>query len=162
GHGLTNPGTVHPNLPAAALVELALRRDEGVLAANGAFVAYTGAHTGRSPKDRYIVDDPTVHGDIAWGAVNQPIEPARFNRLFDKTRAYLQGRELFVFDGWACADERYRLPVRVITEKAWHCLFAQCLLLRPNAAQRGDFQPQLTILHAAGLSADPAADGTRT
>src|SRR5262245_1958118 len=162
GHGLTNPGTVHAHLPAAALVEHALRRGEGQLADNGAFVAYTGARTGRSPHDRFLVADPAVRQHIAWGKVNQPMEPAVFARLLDKTRSYFQGRELFVFDGWACADERYRLPVRVITEKAWHCLFAQCLLLRPNAAQRGDFVPQLTILHAAGLSADPAADGTRS
>src|SRR5262245_27311315 len=162
GHGLTNPGTVHAHLPAAALVEHALRRGEGQLADNGAFVAYTGARTGRSPHDRFLVADPAVRQHIAWGKVNQPMEPAVFARLLDKTRSYFQGRELFVFDGWACADERYRLPVRVIAELAWHCLFARCLLLRPTAGQRQGFAPQLTILAAPGLSADAETDGTRS
>ncbi len=161
GHGLINPGTVHANLPSAALVELALRRGEATLAANGALVAYTGARTGRSPRDRYVVADAAVKDRVWWGPVNQPMEPAAFTHLLDKTRAYLQGRDLFVFDGWACADPRYRLAVRVITEKAWHCLFAQCLLLRPGPGQRGKFKPDLTIIHAADLHADPKTDRTR-
>src|SRR5262249_9708128 len=97
-----------------------------------------------------------------WGNVNRPLAPAAFDRLHDKVLAYLQGRDLFVFDGWACADPRHRLRVRVVAEKAWHALFAHCLFLRPAAADRADFRPELTILHACGLHADPAADGTRT
>jgi phosphoenolpyruvate carboxykinase (ATP) len=161
-HGLMNLGAVHDNLPAPALVELALRRDEGMLSTQGAFVAYTGVHTGRSPKDRYLVADPGSTEKIDWGKINQPMQPDVFGKLLDKTRGYLQGKDLFVFDGWACADERYRLPVRVISEKAWHCLFARCLLLRPTAAQRAGFQPQLTIIHAADVHSEPARDGTRS
>jgi phosphoenolpyruvate carboxykinase (ATP) len=161
-HGLINPGKIHANLPASAWVELALRRDEGILAAKGALVAYTGKHTGRSPKDRYIVANPASKDSIGWGPVNQPIEPAAFDGLHDKVRAYLQNRELFVFDGWACADPRYRLPVRLIAEKAWHALFARCLLLRPGPADLAAFQPKVTILHAAGFRAEPAIDGTRS
>ena len=161
-HGLVNPGTVHANLPPAALVELALRKREGMLADNGALVANTGSRTGRSPRDRYIVAEPASKDQIAWGSVNQPIEPDAYQRLLEKTRTYFQGRDLFVFDGWACADPKYRLPVRVIAEKAWHALFAQCLLLRPNAAERTGFVPELTIFAAAGVHADPQRDGTRS
>jgi phosphoenolpyruvate carboxykinase (ATP) len=90
------------------------------------------------------------------------MEPAAFERLLDRVRAYLQGRDLFVTDNWACADPRYRLNIRVIAEKAWHALFAQCLLLRPTLDERAGFQPQLTILHASGMHAEPALDGTRS
>src|SRR5262245_38295523 len=121
-HGLTQVGKVHANLSAAALVEEAVRRGEAVLASNGALNAHTGKRTGRSPRDRFIAADPGVREQIAWGKVNQPMEPAAFARLADKTRQYLRGKELFVFDGWACADPRHRLSVRVITEKAWHSL----------------------------------------
>src|SRR5262249_14454172 len=127
-HGLINPGTIHATLSPAELVEQAVRRGEGLLADNGAFVAYTGEHTGRSPRDRFVVAEPPSQDALWWGPVNRPLEPAAFRRLLDKAHAYLQGRELFAFDGWACADPRYRLPVRVFTEKAWHALFSRCLL----------------------------------
>ncbi len=161
-HGILNPGTIHANLPAPELIEQAVRREEGTLADNGALAALTGAHTGRSPLDRYIVSEPSIKDEIWWGQVNRPLEPPVFDRLLAKAVAYLQNRDLFVFDGWACADPKYRLQVRVITEKAWHSLFARCLLLRPPAAALAGFRPQLTILHAAGLLADPKLDGTRT
>jgi phosphoenolpyruvate carboxykinase (ATP) len=93
--------------------------------------------------------------------VNQPLSPAQFQHLFDKARAYVQGRELFVFDGWAGADPRYRLAVRVITEKAWHCLFARTLFRRPTADELAHFQPEFTVLSLGELHADPATDGTR-
>ncbi len=161
-HGLINTGKVYANLSSAALTELALARGEGQLTAAGALVAYTGTRTGRSPKDRFLVDEPERAGDIAWGKVNQPMEPAVFERLLDKVRAYLQGRDVFVFDGWACADPRHRLRVRVVAEKSWHALFAQCLFLRPTAEQRAGFVPDFTVLNACGLRADPAADHTRS
>ncbi|HXG09975.1 MAG TPA: phosphoenolpyruvate carboxykinase (ATP) [Gemmataceae bacterium] len=161
-HGLINPGPVHANLAPSALTELALARGEGLLTETGALVAYTGSRTGRSPLDRYLVAEPAVRDEIWWGSVNRPMEPAAFQRLLDKVLAYLQGRELFVFDGWACADPRHRLNVRVIAEKAWHALFARCLFLRPPPGELGDGPPQLTVLNACGMRADPAADGTRS
>jgi phosphoenolpyruvate carboxykinase (ATP) len=161
-HGLINPGAIHANLSPAALVEHALARDEAVLAGNGALVAYTGAYTGRAPQDRYLVAEPPSKEQIWWGPVNRPLEPGVFERLLDKARAYLQRRDLFVFDGWACADPKYRLPVRVIAEKGWHALFAHCLLLRPPRAELPSFAPQLTVIHAADLLAEPARDGTRS
>src|SRR5437763_8968012 len=168
GHGLINPGRVRDNLSASELTELALARGEGLLSDRGARVAYTGPRTGRSPRDRFLVADPSYREQIWWGPINRPLEPAAFDRLHDRVRAYLQGRDLFVFDGWACADPRHRLRVRVVAELAWHALFAQCLLLRPHAgellrpADASARAPDLTILAAAGMSADPAIDGTRS
>jgi phosphoenolpyruvate carboxykinase (ATP) len=159
-HGLRYPGPVHHNLAPAALVEHALRRGEGTLADNGALVAYTGAITGRSPRDRYIVAQPPSQGQIDWGSVNRPLEPAAFQRLSHLMRAYLQNRELFVFDGFAGADPHYRIGVRVVAELAWHALFAHCLLLRPTHAELEAFAPQCTILCAPNVHAAPAEDGT--
>jgi phosphoenolpyruvate carboxykinase (ATP) len=160
GLGLRRPGEVHANLAPAALTELALARSEALLAERGALVAYTGERTGRSPKDRFLVANPQSKGDIWWGPVNRAIEPAAFNRLHRKTLDYFEGRDLFVCDGWACADPRHRLAVRVVADKAWHALFARCLLLRASPQDLAGFQPQLTILVPSDLRADPATDGT--
>jgi phosphoenolpyruvate carboxykinase (ATP) len=161
-HGLVNPARVFANLPPAALVEQALARHEGVLSDRGALVAVTGDRTGRSPRDRFVVDDETTHDQLWWGPVNRPIEPAVFDRLHEKVRAYLQGRDLFVCDGWACADPRHRLKVRLIGEMAWQTLFLRCLLLRPPAEELQNFEPDLTIFAVPGMHADPAGDHTRS
>ncbi|MCI0379270.1 MAG: phosphoenolpyruvate carboxykinase (ATP) [Gemmataceae bacterium] len=162
-HGLTPTGSVHARLSAAMLVEHALRRGEGVLAESGAFVAATGKYTGRSPRDKYLVREPSVEKAVAWGSANQPMDSAAFERILGKVRAHLSSRDLFVFDGWACAAPEYRLPVRVIAEKAWHALFAQCLLLRARTPDDfAGFQPALTVLCAADLMMEPARDGTRS
>ncbi len=179
-HGLRHCGAVHANLAPAALVELAVRRGEGCLAANGAFTATTGSRTGRSPRDRFIVAEPSSEKAIGWGAVNRPMAPDAFDRLHHRVLAYLQGRDLFVCDATACADPRYALSVRVIADKAWHALFARCLLRDPHEAEthsRGTSvgglplsdtgEPHapaagLTILCASDMQADPAIDGTRT
>jgi phosphoenolpyruvate carboxykinase (ATP) len=160
--GLVNPGPVAANRPAAELVELALARHEGGLTARGALVAYTGARTGRSPQDRYVVRDPDTEARIAWGPVNRPMDPAAFDRLLARATAYLQGRPLFVGDLHACADPTYRLNVRVVAEKAWHALFARCLFLRPGPDDLAKFRPDWTVVAAADFKADPARDGTRS
>jgi phosphoenolpyruvate carboxykinase (ATP) len=163
--GLINTGRIHANLGRAALAEQAVLRGEGMLTDTGALVASTGARTGRSPRDRYVIPEPGRKDDIWWGASNQPIDPAVFQRLLDKTLAYLQGRDLFVTDAWACADPRYRLSVRLVAEKAWHALFIHSLLLRPTReelAALANGTPQLTIINACGMYADPASDGTRS
>src|SRR5438552_3212503 len=123
-------GAVHPRLAPPALIELALARGEGFLADTGAFVAYTGQRTGRSPKDRFVVGGPDSKDRVWWGPENQPMEPAAADHLLGRLRDYFQGRDLFVFDGYACADPAHRLNVRVVADKAWHALFAQCLLRR--------------------------------
>jgi phosphoenolpyruvate carboxykinase (ATP) len=160
--GLINLGRVHFNLSPAVLTEIALGRGEGLLSSKGAFVAYTGSRTGRSPQDRFIVSNPESRDEIWWGPVNRAIEPAVFDRMLEKVRAYLQGRDLFVKDVWACADPRHRLTVRVIAEKAWHALFCHSLFLRPPPGERIDDTPALTIIHACDLRADPKTDGTRS
>src|SRR5262249_28209493 len=161
-YGLANLGRVHVNLSPALLTEMALARGEGLMASKGAFVAYTGARTGRSPQDRFIVSNPESRDEIGWGKVNRPIEPAVFDRMLDKVGAYLQGRDLFVKDVWACADPRHRLSVRVITEMTWHALFVHSLFLRPAPGERSDSTPGLTIIHAAGLRTEPQTDGTHS
>ena len=161
--GVTHPGRVFANLSPAALVEEAVRRNEGVLSDAGAFSAVTGEPTGRSPKDKFFAREAGVEDEIAWGGVNQPMEPAAFARLRDLARAYLQNRDLFVFDGHACADPRHRLPLRVVTEKAWHSLFARCLFLRPAAGRAGRrSSPSGRSCTPPDFHADPARDGTRS
>jgi phosphoenolpyruvate carboxykinase (ATP) len=179
--GLHHPGNVCAGLAAAPLVEWALRRNEGVLAANGALVAFTGSRTGRSPRDRWLVAEPSSRDAIWWGPVNRPMEPESFERLHHRMLAYLQGRDLFVTDGSVCADPHYALPVRVVADLAWHALFARNLLRppmgngewgmgnerRPDSSHSPFPIPhsplrELTILCAAGMHADPAIDGTRT
>jgi phosphoenolpyruvate carboxykinase (ATP) len=158
---IPKPGPILANLSSAALLENALRRSEGVLTDLGALSAFTGSRTGRSPKDKFIVKDPVVAGEIDWSA-NQTMDPSVFARFRDRVLAHLSGRELFVFDGFACAPKRHRLPLRVVTEKAWHSLFARCLFLRPTSEELQTFDSEWTVLHASDFRAEPARDGTRT
>jgi phosphoenolpyruvate carboxykinase (ATP) len=160
--GINNLGPVHRNLAPASLVEQAVRRGEGILTSMGAFAAFTGARTGRSPKDKFIVREASVEPHINWGPVNQPLDSAKFDRIRDLIRGYLQNRELFVFDGHACADEKHRIRLRVVTEKAWHNLFARCMFIRPQPSDLEGFEPDWTILHAPNFHPDPARDGTHS
>ena len=118
-----------------ALVAEALRREEARLSADGALVATTGRFTGRSPKDKYFVAYPELQDEIDWGATNQPLEPRRFAGLLRRAVAHVAGRELFAQDLYAGADPTHRLRVRVITEQAWHSLFARNMFIRPSAAE---------------------------
>ena len=157
--GLAPRRDIHHNLPAPTLVEHAIRREEGVLVRSGALATKTGPRTGRSPDAKFLVDEPQVSSDIWWGEVNRPMPPETFERFRHKVVEYLSDHELYVFDGFAGADPEYRLPVRVVTEKAWHNLFAHQLFLRPGRSELARHEPEFTILHAPGLDADPA-DGT--
>ena len=116
--GIIAPKAVYRNLTPAELTERAVARGEGSLSDTGALVVTTGKYTGRSPNDRFVVDTPSIHDDIDWGKVNVPISPERFEQIYGKMMAYLQGREIFIFDGFAGADEQYHLPVRVVNELA--------------------------------------------
>ena len=156
--GLSPTGPVHLNSSTPVLVEMSLARRESQLTDNGALVVYTGERTGRSPKDRYIVRDAQTDSLVDWGAINQPIDGALFERIAQRVREHLNGRELFVCDGEACADPAYRLQVRVVAEKAWHALFVRCLLLRPQRADLARFQPAWHILVAPELRLDPVRD----
>ncbi len=150
------------NLMPSTLVELALKRGEGQLAATGALVTRTGKRTGRSPKDKFVVREPSCETHVAWGDVNVAIEPARFDALAARMSEYLADKDIFVQDLWAGADAANRLNVRVVTEFAWHSVFVRQLFIRPPHGQTSDFSPDFTVICAPNFHADPARDGTQS
>jgi phosphoenolpyruvate carboxykinase (ATP) len=162
GHGLTNLAAIHRNLSVPMLYEHAIRNGEGRIADGGAFVAITGQHTGRSPKDKYLVKEDSSEGDIAWGDVNIPVTEAVFDQVHQRMLAYFQRRHAYVAEVFAGADPAYRLPVRVVTEQAWHSLFARNMFIRPRREELDGFTPGFTILQAPGLVAMPEFDGLRS
>jgi phosphoenolpyruvate carboxykinase (ATP) len=162
GCGLLRLGRAWWNLPAPVLIEMALKRGEGHLVKGGAFVSDTRPHTGRSPEDRFIVDEDLVREQVDWGEVNRPLAPVHFTRLQAKMQAFLQHREVFVQDVHAGADPRHRIRVRVVTCEAWHSLFARNMFRIPPAEELADFEPDVTVVQAPALHAEPEADGTRT
>jgi phosphoenolpyruvate carboxykinase (ATP) len=152
----------HRNLGPAQLYEEAVRRDEAELSADGALACKTGLHTGRSAKDKFFVQEAGSEVQIAWGAVNQPMSPEHFSRLSSDVVDYLSQRERFVQDCFAGADSRFRTSVRVVTERAWHSLFARNLFIPATAASLPFFSPEYTIVDAPGFKAAPARHGTRS
>jgi phosphoenolpyruvate carboxykinase (ATP) len=151
--------TVHRNLSVPHLIEIAIKRGEGVLASNGALNVDTGERTGRSPNDKFLEDTSGIHDTIGWGKVNQPITPANFTKLEKLARSYLSKKqELFRFDGYAGADPQYRLKVSVITEEAWHSLFAKTLFINATESELADFEPDWTIINACNLTLDNPAE----
>jgi phosphoenolpyruvate carboxykinase (ATP) len=155
-------GAVYANLRPPALVEMALARGEGMLADNGALVVSTGAKTGRSPDDKYVVSSAETERDVWWGNVNRPVAPAVFDALLARATQHLGGGDRFVFDGFAGAAPAHRLPIRVVTDKAWVALFARTLFLRPTAEELASHVPAFTVVHAGGLPAGGAAAGVRS
>ncbi len=153
---------VHRNLAPALLVEAALRRGEAELAARGSLVAETGKRTGRSPKDKFTVEDAITKNKIAWGSANRPISPDKFDALYERVLDYLKGKELFVQDLYCGADPKYRLPIQVINEYAWHNLFVRQLFIRPTLEELKTHKPEFTILSAPSFKADPERDGTNS
>ncbi|MGE5704529.1 MAG: phosphoenolpyruvate carboxykinase (ATP) [Clostridia bacterium] len=152
----------HYNLSVAQLVEIAVKRGEGVLTDKGALNALTGKFTGRSPKDKFIVDEASVHENIDWGSVNQPIASEKFETLYADVLEYLQKKDLYVFDGFAGADEKYRLPIRVVNEYAWHNLFARQLFIRPTEAELANHTAEFTVIYTPEFKANPAVHGTNS
>ena len=161
--GITSPSAVHRNWTPAQLTEAALRRGEGTLANNGALVVTTGKYTGRSPKDKFIVDTPSIHDDIAWGKVNRPISREAFNSIKSKMIDYLNGKEVFIFDGFAGADKKYTQKFRVINEMASQNMFIHQLLIRPTAEELASYgEADYTIICAPGFKCNPEVDGTNS
>ena len=152
--GIANLRAAHWNCSVPELYEHALRRGEGELAYGGGFVTTTGEYTGRSPKDKFIVEEPSSSGDIWWGPINQKISEAKFDIVHKRMLAYFQGREVFVQDVFGGADPEYQLKVRVVTEQAWHSLFASNMFINPSDEARRDFEPQFTLLHAPNMLQD--------
>src|SRR5437660_1007537 len=161
-YGLVNLGNINWNLSPAVLVEHALARNEGILATNGAFAATTGSHTGRSPKDKFIVANEESAAKIWWGEYNHPMSPETFEGVRRSLAAYLQGRDVFVLDAAAGADPDYRMPLQVISELAWHNLFARQLFLRSNESDLEGDRPGFTILCVPNFHTDPRIHGTRS
>lgn len=154
-------GQVYRNLSVPKLVEEAILRNEGRLSETGALVVKTGKYTGRAAKDKFFVDVPSVHDKIAWGSINQPISKDRFDQAYAKVIAYLKGRDLFVFDGFAGADRSAAMKFRVINEMASQNLFVHQLLCRPTEEEKSGFVPDFTIIAVPNLKMEGAKDGVR-
>ncbi|TMF98264.1 MAG: phosphoenolpyruvate carboxykinase (ATP) [Chloroflexi bacterium] len=148
------------NLSPAALYEEAIRRSEAAIVSTGALTAETGKHTGRSPRDKFFVREPTSQDAIWWHPGNQPIASARFDGLLARMDEYIASHDVYTQDVFACADPRYRLRVRVISELAWHSLFAHNLFIRPAAEELMTFEPDFTVISLPSVQADPERDGT--
>jgi phosphoenolpyruvate carboxykinase (ATP) len=161
-HGIVNVNDVYWNLPTSALYEEAVRRREGLIAHLGPLVVRTGHHTGRSPNDKFIVREASSQDAIWWGNVNRPFDPERFERLYARLLAYLQLKDVFVQDCFASADTEYRIPIRVITEYAWHSLFARNMFIQASPDQYADFVPEFTIIDTPRFHAVPSMDGTQS
>lgn len=159
--GITGLGQVHYNLLEPALMTQAVARGEGKLGLGGAFLVSTGAHTGRSPKDKFVVRTPSVENSIWWDN-NKPMDPAAFDLLHADMLQHMKGRDYFVQDLFGGADADNRLDVRVVTELAWHGLFIRHLLRRPQADELATFTPEFTIINCPGFEADPARHGCRS
>jgi phosphoenolpyruvate carboxykinase (ATP) len=162
-HGLQPSGRVNWNLSTSGLYTHALLRGDARLAEGGPLVVDTGRHTGRSPKDKFVVREPESEARIWWGDVNQPIDEDTYERLREKVIAYHEGRDdLYVVDAFAGANPRHRLALRVVTDSPWHALFAKTLFIDPSDDEFREHEPRALVLHAPALEADPATDGTRS
>ncbi len=161
--GIISPKAVYRNLAPAKLVEAALRRGEGELSNTGALVIKTGKYTGRSPEDKFIVDTPAVHDSIAWGKVNRPISQEKFNAIRSKMVAYLQNREVFIFDGFAGASKENQKKFRIVNERACQNLFIHQLLIRPTEEELANYgEADFTIIVAPGFKCIPEIDGVHS
>ena len=161
--GFNNPATVYWNLPTESLYEEAVYRGEGNISKSGPFSVNTGRHTARSAQDKFIVKEPSTEADIWWGKHNRPFEAEKFDALFKKMQQFTDGKELFVQDCYGGADPKYRLKVRVITEYAWHSIFAKNMLIQPDTKEElADFSPEFTVISIPSFEANPEEDGTRS
>ena len=155
-------GRVHHNLSVPSLVELIISRKEGVLSSTGALSVKTGKFTGRSPDDKYIVDDEVTHDTVDWGKVNHPISEENFDRIFRRMKKHVEDKEFFIFDGFVGADPENRLPIRTINNRAWHNLFARQLFIRPSQEELKNHEPEFTLLSCDDFATIPEEEGTRS
>ncbi|MFA7419405.1 MAG: phosphoenolpyruvate carboxykinase (ATP) [Melioribacteraceae bacterium] len=161
--GITNLDRVYWNLPHEALYEEIIFRNEGRLAKEGALIVNTGKHTARAASDKFIVQEESTKKDIWWGNYNRPYAHEKWSQLVGRFHAWAQGEEMFVQDCYAGADPDYKMPVRIITEKAWHSLFARNMFITtPNKEELKNFIPEFTVIAVPGFKLDPIADGTRS
>ncbi|QQZ27651.1 phosphoenolpyruvate carboxykinase (ATP) [Thiothrix subterranea] len=162
--GLKNTNNLYWNQSSPVLYEQALNRSEGKISEDGVFVAYTGTFTGRAPNDKFIVDDAGSHDKVWWGKVNKSLTEAQFDQVLADALQFLEGRELFVQDLLAGASEADELPVRIISQYAWHALFARNMFIRPDDLNRtlGVAEPKFTVIHVPDMQADPEKHGTHS
>ena len=161
-HRITNVRRVHWNHNTPMLYEDIVKNGEGAIVHLGPIAVRTGLHTGRAAKDKFIVEEPETKDKVWWGPVNKPFEPERFEYMFRRLQAYLQGRDLFVQDCFAGFDPGYRLPIRIITETAWHSLFARNMFIRATDAELPEHVPSFTVMHVPNFQAIPEIDGTNS
>ncbi|MDB2657225.1 phosphoenolpyruvate carboxykinase (ATP) [Crocinitomicaceae bacterium] len=159
--GLKNLGNQFWNLSPAELVEDTIINGQGVLTDTGAIAIETGEFTGRSPKDRFVVCDDKTENAVWWGDINIKFTPEKFDALYNRMKAYMNGKDVYVRDAYACADDNHRLNLRVVTEYPWSNMFAYNMFLRPTDEEIKNFEPEWHIVNAPGFIADPEIDGTR-
>jgi len=161
-HGITNANLIYWTAPTAVLYEQIVKRGEGLVSHLGAIAVKTGHYTGRAANEKFIVDEPLCHDHVAWGKVNRPFDPAKFDTLYNRMLAYLHGKDLFVQDCFAGAAKEHRLAVRVITERAWHSLFARNMFVRATPEELESHRPQFTVIDMPSFHAIPSLDGTNS
>lgn len=159
--GLKNLGSEFWNMPPAELVEDSIILGEGMLTDTGAIAIETGEFTGRSPKDRFVVCDENTEESVWWGDINMKFAPEKFDALYEKMQVYLEGKDIYVRDAQACADPKYKMNLRVVTETPWANQFAYNMFLRPDENEIENFTPEWNVVCAPGFLADPETDGTR-
>ena len=155
-----NPSKIHRNLPVEKLVEISVQKNEGMITWTGSLSVKTGKFTGRSPDDRFIVFDDLTHDKVHWGKVNKQFPTETFEKLLQKMKKFVDGKELFVFDGFVGADPENRLPIRIINDHAWQSLFVHQLFVRPSAAELESHEPEFTVMCINDFEAIPEVDGT--
>lgn len=159
-YGIKN-ANVRYQLDPKELHDIAIEKGQGVETSSGALAVNTGEFTGRSPQDRFIVKDAITEDKVWWSNINVPFEPAKFDKLYDKVTAYLSNKEVFVRDCFACADDNYKVNIRVVNEYPWSNMFAYNMFLRPTDEELKDFESEWTVINAPGFMANPELDGTR-
>lgn len=161
-HGISNANLIYWTPPSAVLYEQIIKRGEGLVSHLGALAVKTGHYTGRAANEKFIVDDLTSHDHVAWGKVNKPFSPEKFDELYKRMLAYMDGRNLFVQDCFAGADPEHRLPIRIITEKAWHSLFARNMFIRATPEELEKHEPRFALIDLPDFHAIPSLDGTNS
>ena len=156
------PFKVHRNLSVQELVDFAIQKNEGIVTTTGSLSVKTGKYTGRSPDDRFIVYDDKTHDTVDWGDINHQFPVGKFDKIFEKMKKYVEGKELFVFDGFVGSEKESRLAIRLINDYAWQNLFARQLFIRPSAAELESHEPEFTLMCINDFEAIPEVDGTNS
>ena len=156
------PFKVHRNLSVQELVDGAVKKNEGIVTSTGSLSVKTGKYTGRSPDDRFIVYDDKTHDTVDWGDINHQFPVGKFDKIFEKMKKYVEGKELYVFDGFVGAEKESRLGIRLINDHAWQNLFARQLFIRPSAAELESHEPEFTLMCINDFEAIPEVDGTNS